>query len=79
MTSYRVPLDKQLHFLWCFAICILASMVHPIAGVAAAIVAGLLKEWHDSKQEGNAWSWGDIAFDAAGTVLAAVAVWILQS
>jgi len=79
MTSYWVPLDKQLHFLWCFAICILASMVHPLAGIATAIAAGLLKEWLDSRQQGNAWSWGDIAFDAAGTVLAAVAVWILQS
>lgn len=79
MTSYRVPLDKQLHFLWCFAICTGVSIVHPIVGITAAIAAGLLKEWHDGRQQGNAWSWGDIAFDAAGTVLAAVAVWILQS
>lgn len=74
-----IPHDKQLHLLYCFIICILFSIVHPWVGIVCAIGAGVWKEWKDSRQPGNAWSWWDIAFDTAGTVLAAVTVWILQS
>jgi VanZ family protein len=74
-----IPLDKQLHLLLCFAICTVASIVNPVVGVVAALAAGLLKEWHDSRQQGNSWSWGDVAFDMAGTVCAAVAVYLLKT
>lgn len=77
--THWIPLDKQLHLLLCFAICAVASIVHPVAGAVAALAAGLCKEWHDSRQQGNAWSWGDIAFDMTGTVLAAVTVFLLQT
>ena len=74
-----VPLDKQLHLLYCFAICTGGSIAHPVVGIFAAIAVGLIKEWKDSGEPGNVWSWGDIAFDIAGTVLAAVAVFLLKS
>jgi len=75
----KIPLDKQLHLLLCFAICTVASIVHPVVGVVLALGAGVLKEWRDSRHAGNAWSWGDIAFDMAGTVASAVAVFLLRT
>lgn len=69
--------DKQLHLLYCFTICILFSIVHPWVGIVCAMGAGVWKEWKDSRQPGNAWSWADIAFDIAGTGLGASAVKLL--
>jgi len=72
-----VPLDKQLHLLWCFCICVFASIAHPLAGIAAALAAGFFKEWRDSRMTDNDWSWGDIAFDVVGVASAIIALYLL--
>ena len=53
--------DKLLHF----GACLVFSLAGPY-GVAFAAGAAASKEYDDSKEHGNSWSWGDILADAAG-------------
>lgn len=55
--------DKLLHF-WA---CLVFSLAGPY-GVAFAAGAAVSKEYDDSKEHGNSWSWGDILADVAGLV-----------
>lgn len=70
-----IALDKQLHFLGCFAIVaaffatlgfVVSYMAAMILGSGAALIVGVAKEVYDSKQPKNYFSWGDIIADVAG-------------
>jgi len=63
-----VPIDKQLHFLYSFAIlvCVTAFTKNIHLGYLTALAFGIGKEWHDSRQKGNYWSWGDLVADVLG-------------
>lgn len=63
-----IPLDKQLHFLGCFAI---VAAVHLLSGnvwvgASVAIAVGAVKEVVDSKNPLNNFSWGDMIANFAG-------------
>jgi len=53
--------DKILHFVCC----LIPSLIGWY-GVAFAAGAALTKEYDDSREHGNTWSWGDIIADVAG-------------
>ena len=50
--------DKLYHF----GICFIVSIFQPWLAVGLALV----KEYGDSKAQGNTWSWGDIMADGLG-------------
>ncbi len=71
--------DKTLHFTASMVITLYALTFLPtLAGIAVAAAIGATKEWYDSKQEGNSWSWGDIIADVAGIITAAVPLFLIQ-
>lgn len=53
--------DKLMHF----GACMLASLTGWY-GVSFAAGAAITKEYDDSREHGNMWSWGDILADVAG-------------
>lgn len=66
----KIGLDKQLHFLGCFAI---AASLHLATGnawlgVGVAVVIGVAKEAVDSRKPLNFFSWTDILANIAGIV-----------
>ena len=56
--------DKLKHFIVCFIVTAIAGS----HGAAAAMGAGITKEWCDSHQPDNKWDWWDIAADVAGII-----------
>ena len=64
----KIPIDKQLHFLCSFAILVgvtaFTKNIH--LGYLTALAFGIGKEWYDSRQKGNYWSWGDLVADVLG-------------
>jgi uncharacterized protein YfiM (DUF2279 family) len=62
-----MPIDKQLHFLWSFAIAVGASRFTQW-GWIVALAFGVGKEWYDSRQMGNRW-W-DLVADGLGVGMA---------
>jgi uncharacterized membrane protein len=63
-------LDKVLHFQTCFFICTVVALLHPVAGVLVALLAGIAKEFYDSHGRGSGWCWYDLAADALGVIAA---------
>ena len=73
--------DSILHCFICFIIATIvsATFAHtptPVAvcyvsGVLVAMSAGLGKEYGDSLDEGNSWSWVDVFWDMVGALLGA--------
>lgn len=63
-----IPVDKKLHFLGCYGLMATGALLPIPVWVVAALVftIGLVKEWRDSKQKNNYWSWTDIIANTAG-------------
>lgn len=72
-----VQSDKVLHFLVCFVIAFVLSFVNPIFAAAATMIVGMYKEFTDSHEEKNYWSWGDILADLAGVAAAVVLFFLI--
>lgn len=58
--SFFLQKDKQKHM----AICLFASLIHPMFALGCAIT----KEYCDEKTSGNHWCWSDIIADAIGII-----------
>ena len=71
-----VQSDKVLHFLVCFVMTFVLSFVNVILAAAVTMILGMYKEFMDSHEEENYWSWGDILADSAG-VAAAIILFLL--
>jgi hypothetical protein len=65
----KMPIDKQLHFLWSFFLAVLFMTFHPL-GWIVALAFGVGKEWYDSRQTGNRWCWWDLVADGLGVGMA---------
>ena len=67
-----IPIDKQLHFLWSFAITVgvtaLTKNIH--IGYITALAFGIGKEFYDSRKVGNHWCWWDLVADGVGVGMA---------
>lgn len=71
-----IALDKQLHFLGCFAIAAaIYAAIHVLwIAVLVSIAIGLAKEVLDSQKPKNYFSWLDLAADIAGAC--SFALWV---
>ncbi len=67
-------LDKVLHFLVCFFVCTVVSLVHPAVGAMVALLTGIAKEFYDSHGKGSGWCWYDLAADALGVIAALLVI-----
>jgi len=70
-------MDKLLHFLVCFCICLL---LYPLIGwwsIGTAVATGVGKELYDWKDYGL-FSWSDIVADIAGTAAGALIIVIIK-
>ena len=68
----KIPYDKKLHFLVCFAI---TMFCYPFIGwwsIAVAVIAAVGKEVRDKISYGN-FSWSDILADCIG-ITAGIAI-----
>ena len=69
-------IDKFLHFLVCFCLVSLFSLIHPWVGVMVALLAGFGKETYDWLDYGKAMGWakcwplalGDLVADGIGII-----------
>lgn len=70
--------DKLLHFLGCYFICASLYILFGWIWVAVcvALIAGFLKEWIDSRDDRNRWSWGDVLADVLGIIVFVVQVYL---
>ena len=72
-----VQSDKVLHFLVCFVVTFVLSFVNVILAASATMILGMYKEFTDSHEEENYWSWGDILADLAGVAAAVVLFFLI--
>lgn len=73
----KVPYDKALHFAVCFAI---ALLLYPVIGwwsIGTAIATGVGKELYDWRDYGT-FSWGDIAADMLGVIVAMIILILIK-
>lgn len=78
-------MDKLLHFLSCYFLVSVFSVISPLIGVLIALVAGIGKEVYDWFKYGKEMSWkifapmamGDLAADICG-ILVYLLLLILQ-
>lgn len=73
-----IKIDKKLHFLGSYAICTTLFVLFGFVwqSVVVAVLAGCYKEFMDSKQINNYWSWGDIAADLLGILFFISMTWL---
>lgn len=70
-------MDKLLHFLSCYFITSVFSIINPLAGVLIALAAGIGKEVYDWFKYGKDMSWkvfgkmaiGDLIADVGGILI----------
>ena len=70
-------MDKLLHLLCCFGICLL---LYPLIGwwsIGTAVATGVGKELYDLHDYGL-FSWWDIVADIAGTAVGAIIIAIIK-
>lgn len=67
MGGATMKIDKKLHMLIGFAIgMVLGFLIHPYAGLAASVVAGVAKEVWDKYNGGDSDFIGDVAATVIG-------------
>ena len=68
MSLPQLPQDKANHLAYGLAIFCIVGLVSPIAGLAAAVIAGALKEAYDSTGRGNVEFLDFVATAAGGAI-----------
>ncbi len=61
--------DKYMHYSVCITIAILLGFIAWWFGLVLAISIGIMKEFIDSSEINNYFSWGDIIADVVGAVV----------
>lgn len=68
--------DKALHFLWSYLLCTAFSPLGWYIGASGSLLAGICKEFWDSRKPNNKWCWWDLLADIIGIALG-ILVWYL--
>lgn len=69
--------DKVLHIVAGVVIGFVVGLVHPAAGIGAAIAAGLGKELYDMRDGGTGFDSADLICTGIGGIIGALTAWAI--